>query len=217
MEEYLSEWKGKMKKFFVILIFCFMISGCVTRPETINPSLIQTAIEQTVIAQPSFTPLPSSTFSPTLELTVAPTPNQLTDLYLASILILPGDLSSDYSAGEIRIKEPLSKSIPKPINNVLQQVNHNNDVAGVVSILVYDNQVDALMAYKHFKGGYKQIPEVPHLGEQSGIVDNGLTLDLFFIRCYTVGNIQVQYPIDKNSFISYAYQLDERLSHLVCQ
>ena len=148
---------------------------------------------------------------------ITPTPIPLAALDLESILTGPGDLPSGYVSAEISQTLPrMFEGIPQPVNQVSQRLERFSDPAGGVDIMLYDNPAAATQAYDFIVSGFGtngQINEIKDLGERA----QSWGYDTLFLRCNAVTHIRIIGAPDSNFSISYAQDLDQRLSKLICR
>ena len=203
-----------MKSVYYLVLIAVLLVSCSTAP---SGGAIQTAIAQTQIAQPTNTLvlIPTAMLEPTL--TPAPTQIMLADLDLESILIQPGDLPAGYTGAQIsKSLGDVFKGVPQSINQASQQFEQNDRYAGGVGVAIFSKQTDPNDVYEIV--GWSDGKSVPNLGEKSEVeIDTYLdVVNLKFIRCSAVVNIQFYNTTDFVSVIAYAQRLDERLTPLVC-
>jgi hypothetical protein len=148
---------------------------------------------------------------------ITPSPIPLAALNLESILTGPGDLPSGYASAEISQTLPrMFEGIPQPVNQISQQLERFSDPAGGVDIMLYDSLVTVTQAYDFIVSGFgnnSQINEIKDLGERGQSWGN----DYLFLRCNAVTHIRIIEAPDSNFIVSYAKDLDQRLSKLICR
>jgi hypothetical protein len=206
-----------MKSVYYLVLIAVLLVSCST---ALSGGAIQTAIAQTQIAQPTNTlvPIPTATLEPTI--TPAPTQIMLADLDLESILIQPGDLPAGYTGALIsKSLSDLFEGVHQSINQAYQQFEQNGRYAGGVDVAIFSKQTDPNDVYEIV--GWSDGKSVPNLGEKSEVEIDAFLLggvvNLKFIRCSAVVNIQFYNTTDFESVIAYAQRLDERLTPLVCR
>jgi hypothetical protein len=140
----------------------------------------------------------------------------LAELDLESILTGPGDLPSGYASAEISQTLPrMFEGIPQPVNQISQRLERLSDPAGGVDIMLYDSLATATQAYDFIASGFSnnsQINKIKDLGERG----QSWGYDYLFLRCNAVTHLRIIGAPDSNFVISYAKDLDQRLSKLAC-
>lgn len=202
-----------MKRFIAIVLFVSILAACSPK---VSENAVQTAIANTQAAQPTHTntPLPSPT--PTS------TPVPLTWETLSTLMILPGDLPSGYSAGQVRDKLALMfHDVPKTNIAVEQELAKGGEQMGGISVLIYDQKADVDTAFQIITKGMSSYSKPNNeVGERGWIVFIPLlnnTQEYAFTRCKTVVHIRmVDLSYNSDPIIAYAKKLDDRLKKIVC-
>jgi hypothetical protein len=213
-----------MKPVYFLFLVAVLLASCSSAP---SGDAVQTAIAQTQIAQPTNTLVPIPTNTPTPEPTSTPTPIPLSELDLEPILVMPGDLPAGYSAAQVSSDPPaMFNDVPQPVNQIYQQFEQDNESAGGVAILVYDNQSDVDTAYNNLLEGMGETSKsVSGVGDRasavsfdySAVLAGAKGMDLLVSLCNTIIHTRITGSDNIDYLISYAQRLDERLTPLVCR
>jgi len=217
-----------MKRILVASILLLVIlGGCGPSQED-----VQKAISQTQTAAPTATQLPTPTPEPT------PIPVPLGEIDLESLAILSGDLPAGYSSAQVDNNPPeMFNNLRGYANALFQQFEHEGDVAGGVTIMLFDSIWSATAAYNVVIDGFGEPPTNPESeifqmgdlespGERASFailnwdfptfnVSTKLT-ELAFIRCHAVVHIRISDTTKLDYAVRYGERLDERLAPLVC-
>lgn len=159
----------------------------------------------------------------------------LSDVDLASIVLQPGDLSSNYSAGKAEDSEPGAfKKLPKTKYVVHQPIKKNKEIIGGTTIFYYAEDWETNLAYEAMLEGLGEpgrpgsnIQHVVGIGERAVLAIfnmafsvNDVTVrslifrEFIFVRCHAVINIRLD---DPNTILSYAQKLDQRILDSLCR
>jgi len=163
----------------------------------------------------------------TEEPTLTPAPVPISEIQLDSIVIQEGDLPAGFSGAQIRDTAPeMFKDLPSAQNTVYQQLEKEGDVAGGITIFLYDSQDNIETAYNLIVGGLLDDAKLSdEVGEKAIISSISITIaditiksvDMAFVRCGAVVHIRMSGTDDVNSVVAYAKRLDNRLKTLICQ
>jgi hypothetical protein len=198
-------------KYIVIVVCIVILAACAPSADAVS-----TAIAQTQAAQP--TP------------TVPPTPTRipLDEINLEELLIMPGDLPTDFEGQQVKSElSPTLKAIeiPEGINMVSQAFRNGDWASEGVTIVLYKSAEEA---EKHFTDKLNtDLPEVEGLGERSlisegGTLCEGCAIQIIFIRCNALVFVDVFDQLRSRDTVyeiitTYAKRLDTRLQPLVCE
>jgi hypothetical protein len=200
-----------MKSFYCLVLLVVLLASCESIP-TGNALL-------TAMAQPTKTFVFNVTAIPT---TLPAIPIPLADLDLSSVLVLPDDLPEGYSGDQIKDVLPdLYDDLNRPVYQIYQEFKKNDHGAGGVGIRVYDSKATAIEVYNSFLSQWHErepTEAVADLGDQSQTSE----YDLMFVRCNALVNMRFMStpdydPAGYDTRVSYARNMDERLTPLVCR
>lgn len=149
----------------------------------------------------------------------------LSDIDLEPLLIQPGDLPNELTAGSVKVIEPDPDVFRH--DQALEQeiVTRNGDLAGVVRVYLFRSKADRDNAYDLFSLVESQegiVPySVPPIGDFTSArhTDKG-GLEVVFVRCHAVTVIWLRtagdYVLKNDHVVQYAQQIDHRLASAVC-
>lgn len=149
----------------------------------------------------------------------------LSDIDLEPLLIQPGDLPNELTAGSVKVIEPDPDMLRH--DQALEQeiVTRNGDLAGVVRVYLFRSKADRDNAYDLFSLVESQegiVPySVPPIGDFTSArhTDKG-GLEVVFVRCHAVTVIWLRtagdYILKNDHVVQYAQQIDHRLASAVC-
>ena len=210
--------------YFVTVIFA--IGGCASVPRMPSEGMVETAIAQTLSAQPNSTdtPMPIATNTPSPTLT--PTKVPLSELDLEPFLIQPGDLPAGLSGGQSSNSPPeMFDELPEAVYEIDQRFERNGDIQGGVTVFLYEGEDDLQLAYNLLLEGFgdstESISDVGEKAEYTNIYMEmlGMKMDaseVAFARCNALVHIRMS-DVEQRQIISYAQGLDRRLANIVCE
>jgi YD repeat-containing protein len=149
----------------------------------------------------------------------------LSDIDLEPLLIQPGDLPNELTAGSVKVIEPDPDVLRH--DQALEQeiVTRNGDLAGVVRVYLFRSKPDRDNAYDLFSLLESQegiVPySVPPIGDFTSArhTDKG-GFEVVFVRCHAVTVIWLRtagdYLLKNDHVVQYAQQIDHRLASAVC-
>lgn len=212
-----------MKKFIIslFLVLLFLVS-CSQPP---SESSIQTAIANTQAAYtPTFETIntPTPILTPTRDFT--PTPIPLEKINLKDILVTENKLPQGYFATKTNNKPPYL-SVPEPLNQIWQQLERENEVAGGVRIYLYESKLDVKKAYDVELETFESISEsrmpIEDIGENAEMTQYTLegteVTTLVFYRCYATVEIIMTNMTQDDDILIYAGQLDKNIQEVICR
>ena len=141
---------------------------------------------------------------------------------LEPTLIQDGDLPAGFTGAQVNdILPPMFQTVPAPTKALYQGFQRNGDVAGGVTVLLYDADADRDVTYvasvKGFGGDGRSQTDV---GERASILAKDVQsfsfVDLVFVRCHAVAHIRFIGTSKPGDATAYARRLDQRLTPLVC-
>jgi hypothetical protein len=203
---------------FLVLI---LLTSCSVSP---SQNDIQTAIAKTQKALPTNTiesiPTPTQTSTPTIL--------PLEDINLEGILLLSGDLPTDYVGQQIKSTMPSKfNALPKPNVIIQQGFRAGKFASDGIMILLYESPDDLSSSYELLKGILEKdanFSPLNDVGEKSIISDerNNLftvtSVKMVFLRCQALVYIDLfSTSADKEDAINYALRVDNRLTPLICR
>lgn len=200
-----------MKSTRPILAICMMVlSACGPSAEAIQEAIVQT--------QAAALPTPTS----------EPTKIPLDSIDLEELLILPGDLPTNFEGQQIRseLPEALTKiGITKGINTVSQGFKVSEWGSDGVTITVYRTAQEAKDIFVEKLN--TDLPKVEGLGDLSivsegGTLCEGCSIQVLFVRCNALVYVDIFNQMATRDYVyetitTYAKRLDERLQPLVCE
>jgi hypothetical protein len=155
------------------------------------------------------------------------TPVPLSKIQLDTIIVQEGDLPAGFSGAEIRDTVPsIFSGLPATQKAAYQQLKHNGNLAGGITIFLYDSQEDIDSTYDLLAGdmGENATPS-SEVGEKATTLSTSVEVqavttemvEVTFARCSAVVHIRMMETHDVNAVITYAKALDTRLEALVCR
>ena len=214
----------------ILILIIFLSFACsIGKP---SASSIETAIAQTQIAASTSTLEPTST------------PIPLSQIDLESILLLPGDLPSDWLKGQVQDQIPKStlafkpefRELPLADKTINLGIDENGKYIGDILILLYSSLEDRNKAIKIFakymenydatkRAGKKTYPS-DEVGEEAYVLEVGpfpfiqtpqRTAEVAFSKCHSVVYMSFfAAGAWSNKLIPYSQRLEKRLQPLVC-
>ena len=211
----------KMKTAYCLVTIAFLLASCSSSP---SGDAIQTAIVQTQTAQPTSTIVPTDTPEPTN------TPVPLGELDIESILLMPGDLPSNYKLSifykdrEVHSTGPNLNKFPEPDADTSMDIDNTNVIdfwgnyeKSYVSIMLYNDltQRDAAYGILIDPNNFFDTSVISQgdVGEKAVAVTRPMLDNIvIFTRCNAL-----VYMRTTGDTANYAQRLDERLTPLVCR
>jgi hypothetical protein len=202
-----NRWRG-------CIAFCGLVSALLGLAAC-GPSPV--AVQQTVEAGMAQT----QAAIPTQTLTPSPTSVPLSEVDLEAILILPGDLPTDFVGGQIKSKVTNEfKDVPDAAQVVQQGFRAGDYSADGITILLYESPSDIDAAYKVFLREERRLGPLSDVGEKAKIFSSGLdvkSVQILFVRCHAIVFIDLfATSASADVATTYAQRLDKRLTPLVC-
>lgn len=185
--------------------------------------MIVLAIILTACAAPTITP----TLQPTSTNTPEPTPIPLSEIDLEPILLLSGDLPTDFQGGQITtsiIKR--FENMPDPEQAIAQSFRAGDYGSDGINIYLYKSETDLLKAKEIVIASLQQgdkFEEISDVGEWAIGSEEQNTMfyvtdsKVVFIRCNALVYIEL-FSKGTNLEVSktYAQRIDKRLKGLIC-
>lgn len=150
----------------------------------------------------------------------------LSEVNLDNLLLLPGDLPSEYTGQQISHTPPgIFESIQGAVQVVQEPFKAGNYTSDGIAIFLFSSSSDLDTAYKKvneiISSGY--LDPLPNVGEKAMIQELGqdtfdvTSVQVVFTRCHALVYFQL-FASDATTdiAISYAQKVDARLSRLVC-
>ena len=211
-----------------LIILSGFIVSCSFAP---SGDAIQTAIAQTQVAQPTNTFVPIPTDTPAPEPTNSPVP--LGELDIESILLMPGDLPSNYKLSVFYDEIPglilfsNSSNIPTPDAVTAMDIDDTKAIdfygdlkLNRVVVMLYNDLTQRDIAYQVLSDPANYRDKL--VNPLSGVGDNAVSIPemvftasykyVVFTRCKALVFIHTT-----GDTANYAQRLDERLTPLVCR
>lgn len=205
------------KRLFISILALILISCNSATPTPTNTPTLQPS--------PTATSTPTPQPSPTVTNTLTPTPVPLSEIKIESIVIEEGDLPAGFSGAQIRDSAPgMFRDLPSAQNTLYQQLQKDGDVAGFITIFLYDSKEDIENAYDLTVSGMTDEAELSsEVGEKATVLFipsiRAVGTDIAavaFVRCSAFVYINMS-TRSEDSVIAYAKRLDGRLERLVCR
>jgi hypothetical protein len=215
-----------MKSLYCLVLFVILLTACESIP---TGEALQTAMAQptkTFIFNTTAIPTPTTILTSSMP---TPTLIPLSDLYLEEILLLPGDLPTDFVGKRIDYNSLLNhfQGIPLPDQAIQQRINTggitNSDGTG---IFLYDSISDLDEAYGLVNGVITSLgtsQPLSNIGDKGDITEGtnallGHLVAIVYTRCHSLVYISLFGPTVSTDIVTnYAQRLDERLTPLVCR
>jgi hypothetical protein len=202
---------GMQIKWIFSSICSIALAACAPSQDAIHTAIVQTkAIEETSIAY-----------------TQAAQKIPLDEINLEELLILPGDLPTDYVGQQIKSELPKTLKdigIYEGINTASQSFRNSHWPSEGVTITIYASAEEPRYFFDEILT--KRLPKVEGLGDASLINEGGAWCDrcsiqIIFFRCNALVYIDILDQVASRDSIygtitTYAKRLDERLQPLVC-
>lgn len=206
------------------MLFVLLVS-CSSAP---SGEAVQIAIAQTQISQPTNTLVPEPTTTPLPEPTNTPVP--LGEIDLESILLLPGDLPSNYKLSIFYKDREAQSTALNPNNFPVPDADTSMDIDNTkvtdylgnyeksyVSIMLYNDLAQRDAAYEILVDPSNffdtSVISQADVGEKAvTVIRPMLDNSVIFTRCNAL-----VYMRTTDDTVNYAQRLDERLTPLVCR
>jgi len=219
-----------MKNTLLALFALIFLASC-------SPSqqAIQTAIAQTATAQPTNTPTPRPTIiphtaTPFITKTVTPTVIPSPTIFVGKTLPLKEELAfgaqylpTGYSYGQYRDLVPaMFDGIITPANQGYQQFSYKNDVAGGLSVFIYQDKASADQAFEFI---YQKLGNTATRDNQNGgqlgvveiyMADGTPAWDWVIERCTEVSHARFTGLDDDQSMVTYLVNTLLPINAVVC-
>lgn len=216
-----------MKPTYYLFLIAVLLASCSTAP---SGDAIQTAIAQTQVAQPTNTLVPIPTATPP-EPTNTPVP--LGELDIESILLMPGDLPSNYKLSIFYKEIPglilFTKSGNIPVPDAVSAMNIDDTTAidfygdsklNRVVVMLYNDLTQRDIAYQVLSdpANYrdKVVNPLGGVGEKAVSIPEMVFTASYKYVVFTRCNALVSMHTTGDT-ANYAQRLDERLTPLVCR
>lgn len=213
----------KMIMTYCLVLFSFLPLSCSSAP---SGDVVQTAIAETQLDHPTDTliPKPTDTLPPPTN-----TPVPLSEIDLESILLLPGDLPSNYKLSVFYDEIPgllifnKNHDFPSPdavtsmdIDDTLHPDSYGGYEISRLVVMLYNDLTQRDAAYGKLRDPNNffdtSVISSSDVGENAVAIDEVAYDYVVFIRCNALVFMQTT-----SDTANYAQRLDERLTPLVCR